>query len=61
MSKPTIGFIGLGLMGGAMVEGFKTKVIGDCNLPTEPALLLIRAVARGATEVATAQSCSAGL
>ncbi|MEL6689534.1 MAG: NAD(P)-dependent oxidoreductase [Pseudomonadota bacterium] len=52
MSKPHIGFIGLGLMGGAMVarfqdEGYALTVLGNRDR-TE----LDKAIARGATEAA---------
>lgn len=53
MSKPHIGFIGLGLMGGAMVarfqeEGYSLTVLGNRDR-TE----LDKALARGATEAAS--------
>ncbi|MEM8630879.1 MAG: NAD(P)-dependent oxidoreductase [Pseudomonadota bacterium] len=56
MSKPEIGFIGLGLMGSAMVErlqsqGYPVMVLGNVNrTPIEAA------VARGATEAANARA-----
>jgi len=55
MSKPTIGFIGLGLMGAAMVGRLQDKgdvltVTANRSRPNIDA-----AVARGATEVATAR------
>ncbi len=56
MSKPSIGFIGLGLMGGAMVanlqdRGYPLTVLGNRDR-TE----LDKAVARGATEAASAKA-----
>lgn len=53
MSKPAIGFIGLGLMGSAMVErlqslGYPMTVMANRSRPNVDA-----AVARGATEVST--------
>ena len=55
MTKPTIGFIGLGLMGAAMVGrlqdlGYAVTVTANRSRPNIDA-----AVARGATEVATAR------
>lgn len=55
MSKPTIGFIGLGLMGGAMVgrlqdQGYSLTVLGNTDRT-----YLDAAIARGATEAATAK------
>ncbi|MEM6309546.1 MAG: NAD(P)-dependent oxidoreductase [Pseudomonadota bacterium] len=55
MSKPKIGFIGLGLMGGAMVsrlqdQGYNVTVLGNRDR-TE----LDKAIARGATEAANAR------
>ncbi len=59
MSKPDIGFIGLGLMGAAMVsrlqdQGYKVTVTANRSRPNIDA-----AVARGATEVATARDVAA--
>ena len=59
MSKPTIGFIGLGLMGAAMVErmqslGYSLTVIANTSRANVDA-----AVARGATEVSTARDVAA--
>ena len=56
MSKPTIGFIGLGLMGSAMVErlqaqGYPLTVLGNISRPNIDA-----AVARGAVEAANARA-----
>ncbi len=55
MSKPKIGFIGLGLMGAAMVArlqdlGYEVTVMGNVTRPRIDA-----AVARGAVEAATAR------
>jgi 2-hydroxy-3-oxopropionate reductase len=59
MTKPQIGFIGLGLMGAAMVgrlqdQGYKVTVTANRSRPNIDA-----AVARGATEVATAKDVAA--
>ena len=59
MTQPTIGFIGLGLMGGAMVsrlqdKGYAVNVLGNRDR-TE----IDKAIARGATEVASAQAAAA--
>jgi len=58
MTKPIIGFIGLGLMGGNMVENLQTKgfklVVMDLNKEAVAA-----AVARGATEAASAAELAA--
>ncbi|MEO0764474.1 MAG: NAD(P)-dependent oxidoreductase [Pseudomonadota bacterium] len=55
MSKPTIGFMGLGLMGGAMVgrlqdQGYAMNVIAN-----RTRTYVDQAIARGATEVSTAK------
>ena len=55
MSKPTIGFIGLGLMGGAMVGrlqdlGYRLTVLGNLDRT-----YLDAAIGRGATEATTAK------
>ncbi|MCF2903821.1 NAD(P)-binding domain-containing protein [Octadecabacter sp. CECT 8868] len=55
MTKPHIGFMGLGLMGGAMVsrqqdQGYDASVMGNRDR-TE----FDKAIARGATEVASAK------
>jgi len=55
MTKPTIGFIGLGLMGGAMVgrlqdQGYSLTVLGNRDRT-----YLDAAIARGATEAKTAK------
>lgn len=59
MEKPTIGFIGLGLMGSAMVgrlldKGYALTITGHISRPRIDA-----AVARGAVEVATARDVAA--
>jgi 2-hydroxy-3-oxopropionate reductase len=59
MSKPTIGFIGLGLMGGAMVtrlldQGYPLVVLGNRDR-TE----IDKALARGATEAANGKAVAA--
>lgn len=58
MSKPSIGFIGLGLMGGNMVENLQAKgfqlVVMDRNKEVVAA-----AVARGATEVVSGAQLAA--
>ncbi len=59
MTHPTIGFIGLGLMGAAMVgrlqdKGYALTVTANRSRPNVDA-----AVARGATEVATARDVAA--
>lgn len=56
MSKPTIGFIGLGLMGGAMVgrlqdQGYSLTVLGNRDRT-----YIDKAVARGATEASDAKA-----
>ncbi len=59
MTKPTIGFIGLGLMGGAMVgrlqdQGYALTVLGNRDRTH-----LDAAIARGATEAKTAKDVAA--
>ena len=59
MSKPKIGFIGLGLMGAAMVgrlqdQGYGVTITANRSRPNIDA-----AVAKGATEVATARDVAA--
>lgn len=59
MSKPTIGFIGLGLMGAAMVgrlqdKGYSVTITANRSRPNIDA-----AVARGATEVGSAREVAA--
>lgn len=60
MTKPTIGFIGLGLMGGAMAgrlldQGYALTVLGNRDRT-----YLDAAIARGATEAKTAKEVAAG-
>lgn len=55
MSKPNIGFIGLGLMGGAMVGRLQDKGYALTVLANRTRTYVDRAVARGATEVSTAK------
>lgn len=59
MSKPTIGFIGLGLMGSNMVENLQNKgydlIVMDLNKDA-----VAQCVARGARTVETAQDLAAG-
>lgn len=59
MTKPTIGFIGLGLMGGAMAgrlldQGYSLTVLGNRDRT-----YLDAAIARGATEAQTAKDVAA--
>ena len=58
MTKPVIGFIGLGLMGGNMVENLQNKgfelIVMDLNKDAVAA-----AVARGATEASSARELAA--
>jgi 3-hydroxyisobutyrate dehydrogenase-like beta-hydroxyacid dehydrogenase len=59
MTKPTIGFIGLGLMGGAMAgrlqdQGYALTVLGNRDRT-----YLDAAIARGATEAKTAKEVAA--
>ena len=60
MIKPTIGFIGLGIMGGAMVSrlqdlGYSLTVLGNIDRSN-----LDLAIARGATEAVTAKDVAQG-
>lgn len=55
MSKPTIGFIGLGLMGGAMVGRLQDKGYSLVVLGNTDRTYLDAAIARGATEAASAR------
>jgi|TARA_B110000238_G_scaffold13525_1_gene13232 3-hydroxyisobutyrate dehydrogenase-like beta-hydroxyacid dehydrogenase len=60
MIKPTIGFIGLGIMGGAMVSrlqdlGYSLTVLGNRDRSN-----LDLAIARGATEAVTAKDVAQG-
>ncbi|WP_171102375.1 NAD(P)-dependent oxidoreductase [Ruegeria sp. HKCCD7255] len=54
MSKPSIGFIGLGLMGGAMVSRLLDKGYAVTILGNRDRTHLDAAIARGATEAANA-------
>jgi 3-hydroxyisobutyrate dehydrogenase-like beta-hydroxyacid dehydrogenase len=59
MSKPKIGFIGLGLMGAAMVgrlqdQGYRLTITANRSRPN-----IDTAVARGASEVSTARDVAA--
>lgn len=59
MTKPSIGFIGLGLMGGAMAhrlldQGYALTVLGNTNRK-----YIDETVARGATEAASAKDLAA--
>ena len=51
MSKPTIGFIGLGLMGSAMVERLQEKGYSLTVMANQSRPNVDSAVARGAVEV----------
>ncbi|BDX05445.1 NAD(P)-dependent oxidoreductase [Planctobacterium marinum] len=59
MSKPVIGFIGLGLMGGNMVENLQNKgyplIVMDLNKDA-----VAKCVARGAQSAASAEELAAG-
>lgn len=56
MSKPTIGFIGLGLMGGAMVGRLQDQGYDLVVIANRTRTYVDRAVDRGATEVTTAKA-----
>ncbi|WP_299685144.1 NAD(P)-dependent oxidoreductase [uncultured Tateyamaria sp.] len=56
MSTPTIGFIGLGLMGGAMVGRLQDKGYALTVVANRTRTHVDAAVARGATEVTTAKA-----
>ena len=58
MSKPTIGFIGLGLMGGNMVENLQNKGY-ELTIMDLDKVAVATAVARGATEAASAKELAA--
>jgi len=58
MSKPTIGFIGLGLMGGNMVENLQNKGYELSVMDLDKAAVAAT-VARGATEAASAKELAA--
>lgn len=55
MSKPTIGFLGLGLMGGAMVANLQDRGYHLVVLGNRDRTELDKAIARGAAEAATAK------
>jgi len=56
MSQPTIGFIGLGLMGGAMVGRLQDKGYDLTVIANRTRTYVDQAVARGAAEVTTAKA-----
>ncbi|WP_299620124.1 NAD(P)-dependent oxidoreductase [uncultured Tateyamaria sp.] len=56
MSKPTIGFIGLGLMGGAMVGRLQDQGYDLTVIANRTRTYVDQAVARGATEVTSAKA-----
>ncbi|MCL6283257.1 NAD(P)-dependent oxidoreductase [Ruegeria sp. 2012CJ41-6] len=56
MSKPEIGFIGLGLMGSAMVHRLQDRGYGVTVMANRSRANVEAAVARGATEVASARA-----
>jgi len=56
MSKPTIGFIGLGLMGGAMVGRLQDQGYALTVIANRTRTYVDQAVARGASEVTTARA-----
>ena len=56
MSKPTIGFIGLGLMGGAMVGRLQDQGYALTVMANRTRTHVDKAVARGAAEVTTAKA-----
>lgn len=59
MSKPAIGFIGLGLMGGAMVQRLQDKGYALTVLGNRDRTFLDAAIARGATEAPDAKTLAA--
>ncbi|WP_415401196.1 NAD(P)-dependent oxidoreductase [Tateyamaria sp. SN3-11] len=59
MSKPTIGFIGLGLMGGAMVGRLQDQGYALTVIANRTRTYVDQAVARGASEVTTAKDVAA--
>jgi len=59
MTKPQIGFIGLGLMGSAMVERLQAVGYGMTVIANRSREAVDAAVARGAVEVATAREVAA--
>ena len=59
MTKPEIGFIGLGLMGSAMVERLQATGYSVTITPNRSRPNIDAAVARGASEVGTAREVAA--
>ncbi|MBM7066838.1 NAD(P)-dependent oxidoreductase [Actibacterium sp. 188UL27-1] len=59
MTKPAIGFIGLGLMGSAMVERLQAQGYGVTVMANRSRPRVDAAVARGAVEVGAAQKVAA--
>ena len=59
MAKPAIGFIGLGLMGAAMVERLQAQGYGLTVMANRSRANVDAAVARGAVEVGTARDVAA--
>ena len=59
MTQPTIGFIGLGLMGSAMVECLQSNGFALTVLANRSRTAVDAAIARGASEVATAKDLAA--
>lgn len=60
MSKPTIGFIGLGLMGGAMVGRLQDQGYDLVVVANRTRTYVDRALSRGAAEVTTAKAVAEG-
>ncbi|WP_299600072.1 NAD(P)-dependent oxidoreductase [uncultured Tateyamaria sp.] len=60
MSKPTIGFIGLGLMGGAMVGRLQDQGYDLVVIANRTRTYVDRAVERGAVEMTTAKAVAEG-
>ncbi|MEM8654734.1 MAG: NAD(P)-dependent oxidoreductase [Pseudomonadota bacterium] len=60
MRKPTIGFVGLGLMGGAMVGRLQDQGYDLTVIANRTRTYVDRAVERGATEVTTAKAVAEG-
>ncbi|MBY5933698.1 NAD(P)-dependent oxidoreductase [Tateyamaria omphalii] len=60
MSKPTIGFIGLGLMGGAMVGRLQDQGYDLVVIANRTRTYVDRAVERGAVEVTSAKAVAEG-
>jgi 2-hydroxy-3-oxopropionate reductase len=59
MAKPAIGFIGLGLMGAAMVERLQAQGYGLTVIANRSRAAIDAAVKRGAKEVKTAREAAA--